>query len=154
MSTVIADTINNLSTIAKYIEGAREYLDNAEERYLNFDKNNLEGISKQHAKNIYKTSKAINEMKGIEDTLKTKLQQSESVHWKKYNENYQRALSSRDIQAYVSGEPDYVALQELQLEVQFVKRQLESLKEALEAMGWQIKTVTELRVNELQDVIV
>lgn len=154
MSTVIADAINDLTTIVKYIDAAREYLDSAEDRYLNFDQNNLEAISKQHAKNLYKTSKAINEMKGIEDTMAAKLKQVESKHWKKYNENYQRALSTRDIQAYIAGEPDYVMLMELQLEVQFIKRQLEALFEALKAMGWQIKTVTELRIHELQDVIV
>lgn len=153
MSTVIADTINDLTTIVKYIDAAKEYLDSAEDRYLNFDEMNLEQISKNHAKNLYRTNKAINEMKGIEDTLKSKLQQVESKHWKKYNENYQRALSQRDIVAYISGEPEHVALTELQLEVQFVKRQLEALFDALKDMGWQIKTVTELRVNELHNTV-
>jgi hypothetical protein len=154
MATVITDAINDLSTIIKYIDAAREYLDSAEDRYLNFDQNNLEEISKKHAKNLYRTSRAINEMKGIEDTLTNKLKQVESKYWKKYNEGYQRALSTQDIKAYISGEPEHVALMELQLEVQFVKRQLEALFDALKDMGWQIKTVTELRIHELQNVVV
>lgn len=153
MTTPIAQTINDTAVIVKFIEEAKDYLDNAEERYLNFDQNTLEQISKQHAKNIFITSKHLNILKGIEDVLKTKSKQTEAKYWKKYNEQYARALSTKDIQVYISGEEEMVKWAELELEVQFIKRQLEALHDALKDMGWQIKNVTEIRINQLQDVL-
>lgn len=153
MSTVIADASRDITTVLKRIENANDYIDTAEND-LNFDGKNLEQICKDHAKNVYRVSRHLNEMKAIDEFFKAKLAAIESKHWKKYNENYGRALSTRDIQAYIAGEPEYTEMLELQLEVNYTKRQLESVYEALKDMGWQIKYVTDLRVNELQDAVV
>jgi len=152
MGTVIADATKNITSVIPRIEAANDYIDTAE-KDLNFDDKNLEQICKDHAKNIYRVSKHLNEMKAIDEFFKAKLAAIESKYWKKYNENYARALSARDIQAYIAGEPEYTEMLELQLEVNYTKRQLESIYEALKDMGWQIKYVTDLRINELQDVV-
>lgn len=153
MTTVIAAASADISSIVNRITKANDYIDTAEET-LNFDGKNLEQICKSHAKNVYSVAKYLNEMKSLDEWFKTRLAAVESKHWKKYNENYARALSARDIQAYIAGEPEYTAIVELQLEVNFVKRQLEAIYEALKDMGWQIKYVTDLRIAELQDVVV
>lgn len=152
MSTVIADASKNIASVIPRIQAANDYIDTAE-KDLNFDDKNLEQICKDHAKNVYRVSKHLNEMKAIDEFFKAKLAAIESKYWKKYNENYARALSQRDIQAYIAGEPEYTEMLELQLEVNYTKRQLESIYEALKDMGWQIKYVTDLRINELQDVV-
>lgn len=153
MSTVIADASKNIASVLKRIEAANDYIDTAEAD-LNFDGKNLEQICKDHAKNVYRVSKHLNEMKAIDEFFKAKLASVESKYWKKYNEGYGRALSTRDIQAYIAGEPEYTEMLELNLEVNYTKRQLESIYEALKDMGWQIKYVTDLRINELQDAVV
>jgi len=152
MSTAIAEVSADITRVIKIIEAADEYLDNAEDQ-VTFDFKRLEETSKQHPKNLYRTSKYLNEMKALEEFFDAKLKEIESKHWKKYNEQYARALSTRDIQAYIAGEPDYVQMLELKLEVVYMKRQFESLHEALITMGFQIKNITDLRVNELQEAV-
>lgn len=153
MSTVIANASADITSVIKRIQAANDYLDTAEEKVSFGDKPLME-ICKTHAKNIWYTTRHLNEMKALDDFFKAKIAAIESKHWKKYNENYGRALSTRDIQAYIAGEPEVTAMVELQLEVNYVKRQLESLYESLKDLGWQLKYVTELRVNELQDAVV
>jgi hypothetical protein len=153
MSTVISAAQADITTVVSEIKKANDYIDSAEAD-LNFDNKNLEEICKNHAKNVYRVLKHLNKMKALEELFKSKLATIESKYWKKYNENYARALSARDIQQYIAGEPEYTSMIELQLEVNYVKRQLEAIYEALKDMGWQIKYVTDLRIAELQDVVV
>lgn len=151
--SVISEASQNMASVVPIIEAAQQCVDDAEQ-LLDFTGKNLEQICKDHAKNIYTISKHLNKLKAIDEFFQSKLKEIESRHWKKYNENYARALSTRDIQAYIAGEPDYTAALELQLEVNYVKRQLESIFDALKDMGWQIKYVTDLRIAELEDVVV
>jgi hypothetical protein len=151
--TVIANASRDITTVVARIQAANDYLDSAE-TILEFGTRKLIDICKDHASNVYKASKFLNQMKALDEFFKAKLGAIESKHWKKYNENYGRALSTRDIQAYIAGEPDYVEMLELQLEVNYVKRQLESIHEALKDLGWQLKYVTDLRIHELQDAVI
>lgn len=153
MTTVLAKASNDIYSLVDRMTKANLYLDNVEEK-LNFDGKNLEQICKDHAKNVFQASKWMNEMKALEEFLEMKVKDIESKHWKKYNENHGRSLTTRDIQAYIAGEPDYVTMRELQLEVVYVKAQVQSIHEALKDMGWQIKYVTDLRINELQETVV
>jgi hypothetical protein len=151
--TVISDAYINITSIVLKIDEANKYLDGAEEK-LNFDMKKLEEIQKQHPMNIYKVRTILNGLKSIEEFIEVRLKEIESIHWRKYNETYSRALSTRDIQAYIAGEPDYKTIKELNLEVNYVKSQVEALYEALVSMGYQIKNVTSLRIAELEEVIV
>jgi hypothetical protein len=154
MSSVIAEASADITSLIKRIQSANDYLDIVETKISFGSGDPLMEICKRHPMNVYQASKFLNEMKAIEDFIKARISAVESKLWKKYNENYARALSTRDIQAYLAGEPDVVVLVELQLEVNYVKRQLESVYEALKDLGWQLKYITELRIAELQDAVV
>ena len=136
---------NKVADYSKFVEDAAVFFD--------MDGVRLEQLCKKHAQNVYETSRRISEMKALEEYYLTQLSKIESAHWKKYNEKYSRALSTKDIQAYIAGEPDYVTMKELSLEISFVKNQLEQVLDALNGMSFMLNNITKLRVAELEDVI-
>ena len=52
----------------------------------------------------------LQEIEAILQYMNIELRRLRSKHFKKYLENYQRALSSRDVEKYVDGEADVVDL--------------------------------------------
>lgn len=93
------------------------------------------------------------EVKAVEEWLNNIKDKRVSKLWKKYTEGYSRALSTRDIQAYIGGEKDIVELNQIIIEVTLLKNQLNSIVDALIQIGWMVGHITKLRVAELQDVI-
>lgn len=106
----------------------------------------------QHAQDLMFYDITLQECKTIEDVIKMKVDEIESKLYRKYNEGMQRALGQRDIVAYIKGDPEYVAAYEILLEVAHVKRQLESIVEALKTMGWSLSNITKLRIAQLEHV--
>lgn len=93
------------------------------------------------------------EMKALEAWVENIKEKKTSKLWKKYNEGYSRALSTRDIQSYIAGEKDIVELNQIIIEITLLKNKLFSIVEALKQLGWMAGNVTKLRIAELQDVI-
>lgn len=93
------------------------------------------------------------EMKALEAWLDNIKEKTVSKYWKKYLEGYPRALSTRDIQAYISGEKEIVELNQIAIEITLMKNKLESIVEALGQMGFMLGHVTKLRISEMQDAI-
>jgi hypothetical protein len=150
--TIIEEAAKHPEKIAKKIVDYSQFVQDAAS-FFEMDGERLEVICKKHAKNVYETCLRISEMKALEDYYATVIGKIESAHWKKYNEKYSRALSTKDIQAYIAGEPDYVAAKELSLEVAFVRHQLDQVLDALNGMSFMVNNITKLRVAELEDVI-
>ncbi len=96
---------------------------------------------------------SFHEMKALEAWLENIKEKRVAKFWKKYNEGYSRALSTRDIQSYIAGEKDIVEMNQIIIEVLLIKNKLFSIVEAIKQMGWMVGHVTKLRVSELQDVI-
>src|SRR3954467_2903431 len=65
----------------------------------------LEDVNKEHAQNLMFYDIMLQECKAIEDTIKLHMEEVESEIYKKYNENFSRALGPRDIAQYMKGEP-------------------------------------------------
>jgi len=93
------------------------------------------------------------EIKALEDWVNNIKEKKIAKLWKKYNEGYQKALSARDIQAYIAGEKDIVELNQIIIEITLLKNNLLSIVEAIKQMGWMTGHVTKLRVAEMQDAI-
>ena len=70
---------------------------------------------------------------------------------RKFLENYQRALTSRDAQAYVDGEPEVVDQTELINQFGLLRNQFLGVLKALEAKQFQINNIVKLRVAGLED---
>lgn len=116
------------------------------------DGRSLEDACKGHANDLMSYNVMLQECKTIEDIVKMKMEETESLLYRKYNENHQRALGQRDIGQYIKGDPEYIQIFEVLLEVTIVKRKLEAIVEALQGHGWSISNIVKLRIAQLEDV--
>ena len=77
-----------------------------------------------------------------------------SKHFKRYLENYQRALTSRDVDRYVEGEPEVVNMELLQNEVALIRNKYLGVIKGLEVKQWQLGNIVKLRVAGMEDATV
>jgi len=93
----------------------------------------------------------LQEVEAILNHLNIQLRQIKSRHFKKYLENYQRALSSRDVEKYVEGEDEVVDYETLVNEVALMRNRWLGIIKALDQKQWQITNITKLRVAGMED---
>ena len=74
-----------------------------------------------------------------------------SSFFKKYLENYARALSSRDVEKYVDGESDVVDYEKIINEFALMRNKWLGILKALDQKQWQITNVVKLRVAGMDD---
>ncbi len=151
--TIVSEISNDLSRVAIKIEEYSEYLEKYGPGCFDIENKLLEDVAKNHSKNLYNFSKRFHDLKSMEDIVKVRIDEIESAHWRKYTEKYSRALSTRDIQAYIQGESDYVAMYEVLLEVVHVKKQYEAVVETLKNMSWMINNITKIRIEQMEMVM-
>ena len=93
----------------------------------------------------------LQEVDAILNHLNIQLRKIKSRHFKKYLENYQRALSSRDVEKYVDGEDEVVDYETLVNEVALMRNRWLGIIKALDQKQWQITNITKLRVAGMED---
>lgn len=93
------------------------------------------------------------ELKALEEWLNNIKEKKVGKFWKKYNEGYSRALSTRDIQAYIASEREIVELNQIIIEVTLLKSHMSSIVEALKQLAWTCANITKLRIAEMQDAV-
>jgi hypothetical protein len=96
---------------------------------------------------------SLQELKALEQWLDNIKEKKIGKLWKKYNEGYSRALSARDIQAYISSEKEIVELNQIIIEVALLKNSFTAIVEAIKQLGWQIGSITKLRIEEMKEEI-
>jgi hypothetical protein len=79
------------------------------------------------------------------------LRKKRSEVFRKYIENYNRALSSRDAEKYVDGDADVVQWQLLINEFSMVRNKYLGLMKAIDSKQFQINNITKLRVAGMED---
>jgi hypothetical protein len=80
-----------------------------------------------------------------------KLDSTKSALFKKYIENYDRQLSSRDVEKYVDGEKDVTDLNLLINEICMVRNIFVGITKGIENKSFQINNITKLRASGLDD---
>ena len=93
----------------------------------------------------------LQELEAILEYLNIELRRLRSVFFKKYLENYQRALSSRDVEKYVDGEADVVDYEKIINEFALIRNKWLGVLKALDQKQWQITNVVKLRVAGMED---
>jgi hypothetical protein len=93
----------------------------------------------------------LQEIEAILNYLNIELRRLRSMYFKKYLENYQRALSSRDVDRYVDGEADVVDYEKIINEFALLRNKWLGLLKALDQKHWSISNVTKLRVAGMED---
>ena len=93
----------------------------------------------------------LQEIEAILNYLNIELRRLRSTYFKKYLENYQRALSSRDVEKYVDGEADVVDYEKIINEFALLRNKWLGLLKGLDQKQWQITNVVKLRVAGMED---
>ena len=93
----------------------------------------------------------LQEIEAILNYLNIELRRLRSSYFKKYLENYQRALSSRDVEKYVDGETDVVDYEKIINEFALIRNKWLGLLKGLDQKQWQITNVVKLRVAGMED---
>lgn len=96
----------------------------------------------------------LQEIEAVLEYLNIELRRIRSKAFKKYLENYQRALSSRDVEKYVDGEADVVDMEKIINEFALLRNQWLGIIKAIDQKQWQITNIVKLRTAGLEDVSV
>lgn len=95
----------------------------------------------------------LQEIEGILEYLNIELRRLRSKTFKKYLENYQRALSSRDVEKYVDGEADVVDMEKIINEFALLRNQWLGIIKGLDIKQWQLSNIIKLRAAGLEDIV-
>lgn len=93
----------------------------------------------------------LQEIEAILEYLNIELRRLRSSFFKKYLENYQRALSSRDVEKYVDGESDVVDYEKIINEFALLRNKWLGVLKALDQKQWQLTNIVKLRVAGMED---
>jgi hypothetical protein len=93
----------------------------------------------------------LQEIEAILEYLNIELRRLKSQYFKKYLENYQRSLSSRDCEKYVEGEADVVDFEKIINEFALLRNQWLGITKALDNKGFQLNNIIKLRVAGMED---
>ena len=96
----------------------------------------------------------LQELEAILNYLNIELRKLRSKFFKKYLENYQRALSSRDVEKYVDGEADVVDYEKLVNEFALIRNNWLGILKGLDQKQWQITNIVKLREAGMEDATV
>ena len=93
----------------------------------------------------------LQEIEAVLEYLNIELRRLKSQHFRKYLENYQRALSSRDCDRYVEGEADVVDFEKIINEFALLRNKWLGITKALDQKQWQLTNIVKLRVAGMED---
>lgn len=93
----------------------------------------------------------LQEIEAILEYLNIELRRLKSQHFRKYLENYQRSLSSRDCEKFVDGEADVVDFEKIINEVALLRNKWLGIIKSLDQKQWHLTNIIKLRVAGLED---
>jgi hypothetical protein len=93
----------------------------------------------------------LQEIEAILEYLNIELRRLRSQHFRKYLENYQRALSSRDCEKFVDGEADVVDFEKIINDFALIRNKWLGIIKALDIKQWQLSNIVKLRTAGLDD---
>ena len=96
----------------------------------------------------------LQEIEAVLEYLNIELRRIRSKAFKKYLENYQRALSSRDVEKYVDGEADVVDMEKIINEFAMLRNHWLGIIKALDIKQWQLSNIIKLRTAGLEDITI
>lgn len=96
----------------------------------------------------------LQEIDAVLNYLNLELKKIKSKHFKKYLENYQRALTSRDADRYVDGEQEVIDMELLCNEVALLRNRYLGITKGIEAKQWQLGYIVKLRSVGMEDATI
>jgi hypothetical protein len=142
----VSQDISNIPLAIEYFE--RELLDAKKEVKIT---GNIEKASASMPGIVEHRYNQLQEIEAILEYLNIELRRLRSNFFKKYLENYQRALSSRDVEKYVDGESDVVDYEKIINEFALLRNKWLGIIKGLDIKQWQLSNVIKLRVAGMED---
>jgi hypothetical protein len=96
----------------------------------------------------------LQEIEAVLEYLNIEHRRIKSKAFRKYLENYQRALSSRDCEKFVEGEPDVVDMEKIINEFAMLRNQWLGIIKGLDMKQWQLGNIIKLRTAGLEDIVI
>jgi len=93
----------------------------------------------------------LQEIEAILEYLNIELRRLRASHFRKYVENYQRQLSSRDAEKFVDGEADVVDFEKIINEFALIRNKWLGIIKGLDQKQWQLTNIVKLRTAGLDD---
>jgi hypothetical protein len=93
----------------------------------------------------------LQEIEAILEYLNIELRRLRSQHFRKYLENYQRSLSSRDCEKFVEGEADVVDFEKIINDFALLRNKWLGIIKGLDIKQWQLSNIVKLRTAGLED---
>jgi len=116
----------------------------------------MKGVVEKHSRDmpgiVEHRFNQLQEVEAILEHLNTEMRKMRSKIFRKYLENYNRALSSRDAEKFVDGEQEVVDMQYLINDFSLVRNRYIGIIKALEAKQFQINNIVKLRAAGLEDI--
>ena len=139
----------DISAIPDAIKHYEDELQQA--RYEIKIKGNVEKASADMPGIVEQRFNQLQELEAILNYMNIELRRLRSSYFKKYLENYQRALSSRDVEKYVDGEDEVCDFEAIVNEWALLRNKWLGILKGLDQKQWQITNITKLRVAGLED---
>ena len=142
----IAKDINNIPKAIQYFED--ELIEAKSQIRI---KGNVEKAAAEMPGIVEQRFNQLQELEAILEYLNIELRRLRSSFFKKYLENYARALSSRDVEKYVDGEADVVDYEKIINEFALKRKKWLGVTKALDQKQWQLTNIVKLRVAGKED---
>lgn len=144
--------VQDIAALPDFIQYYESELENAKHEvgiFGNIEKNlaALPGIT-EHRFN------QLQEIEAVLNILNIRLRKIRKEHFKKYLENYARALSARDAEKYVDGEDEVIDMETLINEVALLRNKWLGIMKGLESKNFMLGHVTRLRTAGMEDATV
>jgi len=140
----------NLGDIVDAIAHYEKQIDEA--RYECSMKGILEKQSRDMPGIVEHRFNQLQEVEAILEFLNIEMRKLRAKTFRKFLENYNKALSSRDADKFVDGEQEVVDLQYLINDFSLVRNKYIGVIKALEAKQFQINNIVKLRAAGLEDI--
>jgi hypothetical protein len=112
---------------------------------------NIEKASAQMPGIVENRFNQLQEIEAVLEYLNIELRRLKSQHFRKYLENYQRSLSSRDCEKFVDGEADVVDFEKIINEFALLRNKWLGIIKSLDIKQWQMSNIIKLRVAGMED---
>jgi len=94
----------------------------------------------------------LQEIEAVLNFLNIQLRKIRKVHFQKYLETYNRALTSRDAEKYTDGTDEVIDYETLINEVALLRNRWLGLMKGLESKQWMLSHITKLRCAGMENI--
>lgn len=137
------------TVIDKFMEYFQDELKEAREEVRKLG--SVEKLSQQLPAILELRFSQLQDVEIVFKVMETELEALESQKFKKFLENYNRALSSSDCKKYVEGDADVVDMKMIVYDIAYIRNQYLGILKALETKGYQLGNIVKLRTAGMED---